>query len=126
MSDTPAECDRLTVQATFCDNLPDSVNVQRRLPQRALFQVAAIPSAGMIGSVTPRDPGGGESLDTLAANTPNRQASADEYYGVMKLTLLPDGYRWSCQSAMESPTAPDGTPATYGDSGAAVCNGQRF
>ena len=28
MSDTPAECDRLTVQATFCDNLTDH-------PQRA-------------------------------------------------------------------------------------------
>ena len=56
---------------------------------------------------------GGESLDTLnndnPANTPtpNLQASADQYYGVMKLTLLPVGYIWNYQSAMLEPHGPD-------------------
>jgi hypothetical protein len=72
---------------------------------------------------------GGESLDTLnddnPANTPtpNLQASADQYYGVMKLTLKPNGYGWDYESAMVSPTAPAGTPATYSDRGSGSCNG---
>lgn len=66
---------------------------------------------------------GGESLDTVLPNTPNLQAWADQYYGVMKLTLQPDGYKWDYQSAMESREAPAGTPATYSDSGSAACNG---
>ena len=72
---------------------------------------------------------GGESLDTLnddnPANTPtpNLQASADQYYGVMKLTLLPDGYNWDYESALLSPSAPVGTPATYSDTGSGRCHG---
>jgi len=41
----------------------------------------------------------------------------------MKLTLKPDGYSWDYQSALESPTAPAGTPATYGDTGSGSCSG---
>ena len=41
----------------------------------------------------------------------------------MKLTLAPSGYQWSYASAMESPAAPAGTPATYSDSGSGPCNG---
>ena len=41
----------------------------------------------------------------------------------MKLPLLPDGYAWDYEPAMESPTAPAGTPPTYSDKGAATCNG---
>jgi acid phosphatase type 7 len=66
---------------------------------------------------------GGESLDTVIPSTPNLQAWADQYYGVMKLTLKPDGYDWDYQSAMESPTAPAGTPPTYGDTGSGACMG---
>ena len=66
---------------------------------------------------------GGESLDTVLPATPNLQAWADQYYGVMRLTLAPSGYQWDYESAMESPTAPAGTPATYSDSGSASCNG---
>lgn len=66
---------------------------------------------------------GGESLDTVIPSTPNLQAWADQYYGVMKLTLSPRGYEWNYQSALESPTAPAGTPATYSDSGSGRCNG---
>jgi hypothetical protein len=65
---------------------------------------------------------GGESLDTILPNTPNLQASADQYYGVMKLTLEHNGYDWDFQSAMESPTAPAGSAPTYSDTGSASCN----
>jgi len=74
---------------------------------------------------------GGESLDTVvppktAGNpngTPNLQAWADQYYGVMKFKLYPDGYSWDYESALESPSAPAGTPPTYSDRGSASCNG---
>jgi len=69
---------------------------------------------------------GGESLDETIPATPNLQASADQYYGAMKLTLRPGGYGWDYESAMLSPEAPQGTPATYGDAGSARCNGGRF
>jgi calcineurin-like phosphoesterase family protein len=65
---------------------------------------------------------GGEGLDTVNPSTPSLQAWADQYYGVMKLTLGDDHYSWSYQSAMVSPTAPAGTPPTYSDSGSARCN----
>jgi hypothetical protein len=66
---------------------------------------------------------GGESLDTVIPSTPNLQAWADQYYGVMKLALAPGGYHWDYESAMESQSAPAGTPATYSDSGSGRCNG---
>jgi acid phosphatase type 7 len=66
---------------------------------------------------------GGESLDTLNPAAPNVPASADQYYGVMKLTLARRGYAWDYQSAMQSPGAPAGTPATYSDTGSASCHG---
>ena len=84
---------------------------------------------GPTGSYDPRDGirefivgTGGESLDTVIPSTPNLQAWADQYYGVMKLTLKPGGYAWDYQSALESPAAPAGTPATYSDSGSGTCN----
>ncbi len=64
---------------------------------------------------------GGESLDTVDPSTPNLQAWADQYYGVMKFTLKPEGYAWDYQSAMENPNAPAGTPATYSDTGSGRC-----
>ena len=59
----------------------------------------------------------------MIPSTPNLQAWADQYYGVMKLRLLPDGYTGDYESAMESPTAPAGTPPTYGDQGFGTGNG---
>jgi len=41
-------------------------------------------------------------------STPNLQAWADQYDGVMKLRLWPDGYSRDYESAMESPSAPAG------------------
>jgi len=66
---------------------------------------------------------GGESLDTVIPSTPNLQAWADQYYGVMKLTLKPYGYDWDYESALESPAAPAGTPPAYSDTGSGICNG---
>ena len=69
---------------------------------------------------------GGESLDVLASqlatpyNTPNVQASEDQYYGVMKFTLKPDGYSWDFESA---PNAPNLVSGSYSDTGSAACNG---
>jgi Calcineurin-like phosphoesterase len=65
---------------------------------------------------------GGESLDTVLPSTPNLQAYADQYYGVMKLTLKPDGYDWDYESALLNPDAPGGTPASYSDTGSGRCN----
>jgi hypothetical protein len=66
---------------------------------------------------------GGESLDTvLPSSTPNLQAWSDQYYGVMKLKLYPEGYSWDYESALESPTAPAGTSPTYSDTGYSSCN----
>ena len=67
---------------------------------------------------------GGESLDTVLPSTPNLEAWSDQYYGVMKLRLLPDGYTWDYESALESPVAPAGTPPTYSDTGFGTCNGR--
>ena len=78
---------------------------------------------------------GGESLDTVvppetglnpdgtANGTPNLQAWADQYYGVARFKLYPDGYSWDYESALESPSAPAGTAPTYSDKGHASCNG---
>ena len=66
---------------------------------------------------------GGESLDTVLPGTPNLQAWADQYYGVMKLTLEPFGYEWDYESALRSPKAPEGTPASYSDKGSGLCRG---
>ena len=66
---------------------------------------------------------GGESLDTVVPSTPNLQAYDDQHYGVMKLVLRPGGYSWDYESALISPTAPAGTPASYSDAGSAQCHG---
>src|SRR5262249_49258282 len=66
---------------------------------------------------------GGESLDTVltgAEQAPNLQAWADQYYGVMKLTLKPDGYDWDYESAL--PADPSVTPSSYSDTGSGRCN----
>ncbi|HKD93530.1 MAG TPA: metallophosphoesterase [Gaiellaceae bacterium] len=63
---------------------------------------------------------GGESLDTVLPDTPNLQDWADQYYGVMKLTLKPDGYDWDYESAM--PASPTVTPSSFSDTGSARCN----
>jgi hypothetical protein len=67
---------------------------------------------------------GGEDLDTVTPATPNLEAWADQYYGVLKLTLKPNGYAWDFESAQLSPNAPAGTASSYSDTGSASCNGR--
>ena len=54
------------------------------------------------------------------------QAGTGNYWGVMALTLDPNGYQWNYQSALQFPGAPAGTPATFTDSGSAACHGGPF
>ena len=68
---------------------------------------------------------GGESLDQPVdnANSDNIQAATGDYYGVMKLTLAHGRYKWDYESAMKSPDAAASVPATYSDTGSAICHG---
>ena len=75
---------------------------------------------------------GGETLDTVVAsktgdagaqfNLANLEASTGDFWGVMALTLDPNGYKWDFESALELPGAPAGT---YSDKGVGVCHGNR-
>ena len=88
---------------------------------------------------------GGETLDpvvtttvTSGANETNQEdptgnpnfnalnlevGSTGNFWGVMALTLEPNGYRWYFQSALQAPVAPAGTPATFTDQGVGSCHG---
>lgn len=81
---------------------------------------------------------GGETLDTVATtgttsdpsgnnnfNSENLQASSGEFWGVMGLTLNPNGYTWDFESALKDP-AQTGGPASYSDKGVGACHGGRF
>jgi hypothetical protein len=75
---------------------------------------------------------GGETLDAVLASTAtgsdagaifnaaNLEASTGNFWGVMALTLDPDGYKWDFESALELPGAPAGT---FSDKGTASCHG---
>jgi hypothetical protein len=67
---------------------------------------------------------GGESLDTLVptATSANVEASTDEYYGTMTLTLNHNSYAWDYESALRSPSFPNAKP-TWGDTGTGKCHG---
>ncbi len=79
---------------------------------------------------------GGETLDTVVTadtttadpsgnpnfNAENLQASSGEFWGVMSLTLNPNGYAWDFESALKDPAQTTG-PASYSDKGAGSCHG---
>jgi Calcineurin-like phosphoesterase len=79
---------------------------------------------------------GGETLDTVVTtntttadpsgnpnfNAENLEASTGEFWGVMGLTLDPNGYRWDFESALKDPAQTSG-PATYSDKGHGTCHG---
>jgi hypothetical protein len=79
---------------------------------------------------------GGETLDTVVTtdttaadptanpnfNAQNLQASSGEFWGVMSLKLLPNGYAWDYESALKDPAQTTG-PANYSDKGVATCHG---
>jgi hypothetical protein len=74
---------------------------------------------------------GGETLDTVVASTAagsdagaifnaaNLEASSGNWWGVMALTLDPNGYRWKFEPTLELP----GATGQFSDSGAAACHG---
>jgi Calcineurin-like phosphoesterase len=79
---------------------------------------------------------GGETLDTVVTgdataadptgnpnfNAQNLQASSGEFWGVMGLTLLPNGYAWDFESALKDPAQTTG-PASFSDKGVGSCHG---
>jgi len=65
------------------------------------------------------DPTGNPNFNAL-----NLEAgSTGNFWGVMALTLEPNGYKWYFQSALQAPVAPAGTPATFTDLGVGSCHG---
>jgi Calcineurin-like phosphoesterase len=79
---------------------------------------------------------GGETLDTVVTtdstaadptgnpnfNAQNLQASSGQFWGVMALTLLPNGYAWDYESALKDPAQTTG-PASFSDKGVGTCHG---
>jgi len=64
------------------------------------------------------DPTGNTSF-----NQENLQAGTGEFWGVMALTLLPNGYAWDYESALKDPAQTTG-PASFSDKGFGACHGQ--
>ena len=77
---------------------------------------------------------GGETLDTVVSSTSstadagarfnaaNLEAASGQFWGVMALTLDPNGYKWDFESALKDP-AQTGGQATYSDKGSGTCHG---
>jgi hypothetical protein len=79
---------------------------------------------------------GGETLDTVVTtntttadpsgnpnfNAENLEAATGEFWGVMGLTLEPNGYKWDFESALKDPAQTTG-PASYSDKGVGTCHG---
>jgi hypothetical protein len=77
---------------------------------------------------------GGETLDAVVASTSstadagakfnaaNLEAASGEFWGVMALTLDPNGYKWDFESALKDPAQTTGSP-TYRDKGVGTCHG---
>ncbi len=63
------------------------------------------------------DPTGNTSF-----NAENLEAGSGEFWGVMALTLLPNGYAWDYESALKDPAQTTG-PATFSDKGVGSCHG---
>ncbi len=78
---------------------------------------------------------GGETLDVVATtgtasdpsgnpnfNAMNIEAATGQFWGVMGLTLNPNGYAWDFESALKDPAQTTG-PASYSDKGFGTCHG---
>ena len=63
------------------------------------------------------DPDGKTNFNQL-----NIEAATGEFWGVMALTLNPNGYAWDYESALKDPAQTTG-PATYSDKGVGTCHG---
>ena len=87
----------------------------------------------LIGPTNLEDPSGNTSF-----NATNLEAYTGDYWGVMALTLDPNGYHWDFESAPEltsltsptaalnGPTLPAPTKNVYSDRGFAYCHGGPF
>ena len=77
---------------------------------------------------------GGETLDAVVASTSstadagaqfnaaNLEAASGQFWGVMALTLDPNGYKWDFESALKDPAQTAGG-STYSDKGVGICHG---
>ena len=71
------------------------------------------------GETNMEDPTGNPNFNAL-----NLEAgSTGNFWGVMALTLDPNGYKWYFESALQAPVAPAGTPTTFTDQGVGHCHG---
>ena len=55
-------------------------------------------------------------------NVENIEAATGEFWGVMALTLNPNGYAWDFESALKDPAQTTG-PASFSDKGVGTCHG---
>jgi acid phosphatase type 7 len=55
-------------------------------------------------------------------NAENLEAGSGQFWGVMALTLDPNGYKWDFESALKDPAQTAGGPA-YSDKGVGTCHG---
>jgi hypothetical protein len=81
----------------------------------------------LAGETNQEDPTGNTNF-----NATNLEAYTGDYWGVMKLTLDPNGYQWDFESApglasptttFNGPTFPAPTATGYSDKGFGTCHG---
>ena len=82
-----------------------------------LDTVVTTPVASGSGETNQEDPTGNTSF-----NQENIQASSGEFWGVMGLTLMPNGYAWDYESALKDPAQTTG-PGSFSDKGVGSCHG---
>ena len=85
-------------------------------------EAAAEPQPPAIPETNMEDPSGNVNF-----NAENLEAGTGDYWGVMALTLDPNGYHWNFQSTMEGPVNNGQLPAvaptgSYSDSGFGTCH----
>jgi len=72
------------------------------------------------GETNMEDPSGNPNF-----NAENLEAGTGEFWGVMGLTLNPNGYAWDFESALKDPAQTTG-PASFSDKGVGTCHGPAF
>jgi len=88
-----------------------------------LDPVVTTPVTSGSGETNMEDPSGNTSF-----NAQNLVAATGDYWGVMALTLHPNGYAWHYQSALQGPVNNGQRPSvaptgTYIDNGVGACHG---
>jgi acid phosphatase type 7 len=81
-----------------------------------LDPIVTTPVASGSSETNMEDPTG-----NISFNQENLEAGSGEFWGVMGLTLLPNGYAWDYESALKDPAQTTG-PATFSDKGAGTCH----